>query len=242
MHGYRFVSVAALLLLAAPSLFAATAVLTVNNITGDGNVSNIGTSLEAVQWATNPADVINGVSFGYYGTGLNSLYWDTIDHGVTVVSTAFNGGANAPFSMLSAPYQDILSGGFFRVDTNQVPFRFQNLTVGHAYQFQMFFDDSRGFSGVGGRMQTIGSLATTVNTIVAAENTADALGGVGQYVTGTFVADATTQTVPIQGSVATQLNAFQIRDITNVPEPTSMAILGLGGVAWLARRAVRRPR
>ena len=68
-------------------------------------------------------------------------------------------------------------------------------------------------------------------------------GGVGQYVIGTFTADATTQQIVFQGEGtglnggSTQINAFQLRAI---PEPASTELLGIFGVYGMCQRR-RRP-
>ncbi len=61
----------------------------------------------------------------------------------------------------------------------------------------------------------------------------------GQFVTGNFTADSTTQVVRITGS-RIGLNAVQIRI---VPEPSTLALASLGVVGvgtWFGRRRVRR--
>jgi len=70
----------------------------------------------------------------------------------------------------------------------------------------------------------------------------------GQWVTGTFVADATmTETLDLSasnsnqtlypGDGSPQVNLLQLRDITPVPEPASFALVGLGALALRRRRA-----
>jgi len=85
-----------------------------------------------------------------------------------------------------------------------------------------------------------------VNT--SATSTSTGAGGVGQFVTGTFTADATTQTISTFGGAANsatsgyrnQPSAIQIRA---VPEPSTLALASLGiiGVGtWFGRRRMRR--
>ena len=63
--------------------------------------------------------------------------------------------------------------------------------------------------------------------------------GPGLLMTGTFTADATTQDFTTSGfestgvSIGSQLNAITLYE---VPEPSSAALLGLGGLALILRR------
>lgn len=62
-------------------------------------------------------------------------------------------------------------------------------------------------------------------------------GNAGQFVTGTFTADATTQVVTLDsGTDGWQVNALQVR---SVPEPSSSVMLlgGLGLLTMLRRRS-----
>ena len=57
-------------------------------------------------------------------------------------------------------------------------------------------------------------------------------GGLGQFVVCTFTANATTQVFTYTSPEYAQINAFQVRDITAIPEPSSFAMV-LGGIANL---------
>ncbi|MDB4409051.1 PEP-CTERM sorting domain-containing protein, partial [Akkermansiaceae bacterium] len=74
----------------------------------------------------------------------------------------------------------------------------------------------------------------------------------GDYLIGTFTADAASQTFRMGATRAgnyvdgqaydnsnggqAQINALQVRDLGVVPEPSSTALLGLGGLALILRR------
>ena len=58
--------------------------------------------------------------------------------------------------------------------------------------------------------------------------------GLGQFVIGTFTADAATQDFSFSSN-ARQLNAIQLRAVA-VPEPSSIALVGLSGLGLLIRR------
>ena len=63
----------------------------------------------------------------------------------------------------------------------------------------------------------------------------------GTFITGTFTADSSLETITIDGSVdEQQINAFQLRNVTPTPEPASGLLFGIG-IAALAvrhRRAI----
>jgi hypothetical protein len=46
---------------------------------------------------------------------------------------------------------------------------------------------------------------------------------------GTFVADSASETITVTGNQDSLLNLMQVRDISAVPEPTSLALLAIGG-------------
>jgi hypothetical protein len=76
----------------------------------------------------------------------------------------------------------------------------------------------------------------------------EASGGVdGQWVSGTFNADssgmetlllAASNTDPTTGDGGSaQLNLLQVRDVSSVPEPASLCVMGLGTLVLFARRS-----
>lgn len=114
-------------------------------------------------------------------------------------------------------------------------FTFLNLTIGQEYFVQIWTNDSR--EGISGFLQTYTARNTSegANTNVAGEG-----GGVGQFVTGSFVANASGQVITLdaQGPLVLVYTALQLQA---VPEPTVVPMLVLGGVALgLSRRISRR--
>jgi len=104
------------------------------------------------------------------------------------------------------------------------------LTIGFEYQVQVFYGDNR--AGTAARDMVVGTAQPTVQA-TATENLAD-----GVWVIGTFTADATSQTFwagQTDSSTVSEISAFQVRQ-TAVPEPSSAALLGLGGLALIMRR------
>jgi hypothetical protein len=91
-------------------------------------------------------------------------------------------------------------------------------------------------------------------TLTGGANTSAALAygsganGPGQYILGTFVADGTgTETLTLNAfggadiGASAQINLLQLRDITPVPEPSTLAFLAMGtGALLLAFRRKNR--
>jgi hypothetical protein len=122
-----------------------------------------------------------------------------------------------------------------------------NLTQGDEYLLQFWVSDPRN-SVTQTRVESLTSSTggdTNAPTLdYEAPNSTD-----GQWVTGTFVADSTTtETLDLSASNSNpssgdsgspQVNLFQLRDITSVPEPASFALIGLGAMALCTRRRTR---
>jgi len=112
-----------------------------------------------------------------------------------------------------------------------------SLTVGYTYQLEIWTNRSN-------TANAQGFTATAGNSVVLDSNTTDAIGGVGQFVLGSFTADATSQAITFtpNGAGLVDFSAFQLRT-TAVPEPSAIALLIAGGVGLLlARRRSMRNR
>jgi outer membrane autotransporter protein len=109
-----------------------------------------------------------------------------------------------PFSNLSPAYQKILSSiaGIGRPET--VTLTMRQLTVGRIYTFQAWTNLS--FAGA----STFPVTANGVNPVTINPNPSNRTGGVGQFATGTFVADSPTQLITFLGSRQTFFSAFQL--------------------------------
>jgi hypothetical protein len=110
------------------------------------------------------------------------------------------------------------------------------LTNGAQYLIQFWVNDSRGTTPVPTRTTLVGGNSLAVNTTQTS-------GGIGQYITGTFTADSTTQSFPVIGGVGSvaYANAMQVRMLA-VPEPTQMVfVAGVGAAlgAWRMRKLRR---
>jgi hypothetical protein len=115
-------------------------------------------------------------------------------------------------------------------------FSIGGLTPGNTYTVQMFgvFDtraccaarDTRYGDG-------LGNLSDNVTR------------GDGETVLGAFIADAPTQLIEVLpgdggGGADPALSAYIVRDVTPIPEPTTLALAAIGGLGlWLRRRSHR---
>lgn len=205
---------------------------TAQQITGDADVSTNGVSDRAYLFAgaSGPTATINGVTF--------SEFSDQATDTTTFTGSANGafGSSNPPYSSLSTEYKSVLANGFFNLVTGtDATLTLNNLTVGTPYEIQVWVNDSRGFD----RSETVSGSPTLVF------NTTLSDGGLGQFVIGTFVADASSQLLtfsPATDSSVAQINGLQLRSIAAVPEPSSLVILGSGGLGLLAYGRRRRSR
>ncbi len=87
------------------------------------------------------------------------------------------------------------------------------MTVNEAYAVQIWVNDPRS-AGVG-RYETVSNTVASASTAQLLYNSLSAVGSAGQYVIGTFVADATTNrfTLLPSASGSVQLSAISVRDL-----------------------------
>jgi hypothetical protein len=97
------------------------------------------------------------------------------------------------------------------------------MTVGDTYLLQYWVNDGRSYGA--GRTETITGGDSTSAALTFGSDTT----GPGQYIMGTFVADSASETITVTGNQDSLLNLMQVRDISAVPEPTSLALLAIGG-------------
>jgi hypothetical protein len=209
-----------------------------NTISGTSDVSVVGTLHASANFGGSD-ETVNGVLFNAFPVSGNPTTVGNITLSSTGSLLQFTYSApattTAPYGDLPTEYKNILSP-FAYTDIQSQQVTVSGLTNGSAYAIQFWVQDPRNDGFVVGRTVTVGTTTLDVNTT-------DTLGGLGQWVVGTFTADATTQSfdlIPGGSPAATYANAVQVR---LVPEPSTLALAGIGLTALAGlevRRRVRR--
>lgn len=209
------------------------------NVSGDADVITTGTLVAARNFSqTQVTTTVNGVFFDIFPVpnGANAFIGipGVANFGFSDLEssdTAY-GSSSPPFSGLSASYQTLLSSGAGSSSGSTLTLTLLGLTNGTSYLFQWWTNDS-GLAYGGSNSTT----ASATNSVTLDENTTNAVGGVGQWASGTFTADSAIQAITISGA-RPEINAFQLRV---VPEPSTATLLAVSalicsGVALLRRR------
>jgi hypothetical protein len=220
-----------------------------HNITGSiSEVSTAGTIVNAFAFSTADSAVsttVNGVTFdpyafpyldqaGYSGQTSTSLgnYSFSEDQGYLTAydNLAYGSGA---FSGLSAEYATLLSSGASSTFYDTLSLTVSGLTIGKTYQFQWWDSNSSFASSSADGFSPGYSTAMAGNSVGLNANDGSNLGSLGQFAIGTFTADSLTQQIDFNGSsfygTDPMINAFQLRDVQAVPEPSTMALATLWG-------------
>ena len=203
-------------------------------ISGTTDVNTEGTLFAASSFGSNSVTV-NGVTFDAWspvpsGTaGVTSGNFTLLqpDTGFAILN-AF-GSSAPPFSGLPTEYQNLLSDSIYSFGPGSSTVTVSGLTNGQEYSIQFWANDSRPAIGA----------TQTVDGITLDVNTTNADGGVGQWIRGTFTADASFQNFNVSTvAPAGYYSAIQVRA---VPEPSSLAGLGVvgAGLAAVIRRRLR---
>ena len=188
----------------------------VQSITGDANVSTAGTLVRAANLTKNGGSydanvTLNGVTFvraPHSGTTTTLANGDTLvtSDSTTVGAYEGFGGSTAPFSGLSANYQTLLRSGHYNdgdlantAGTARITLTLKNLTVGTQYQVQIWVNDYRVVNLGQTNPGLITVVADSATSATLEHNVQNALGGIGQYVIGTFTATATTKVITLTG-------------------------------------------
>jgi hypothetical protein len=221
-------------------------------VSGPNDVSATGGLVEAVntgsdQNGSGATTTVNGVTFVGWPVNGGGVNFSPGGHFSFVAApgyfhSSFNGFGSAvpPFSSLPASYQTLLGWGNFSISstnpndfTGALTLTISGLIVGASYQFQWWTNDSRPFA-IGPVTATTGATGVSLSP-----NTTNAAGGLGQFATGTFVADGPTQSIVFSTTGnAVLVSGFQLRVI---PEPSAISLLmtgaALAGATWRVRRS-----
>lgn len=177
------------------------------NCSADTNILATGVLRYAYTW-NNTARTVNGVPFTVAGTSATAPAGGNVSlAGFNAVNqTAFNTTAN-PFASLSAAYRGMVLGSVYTTGNTLATVTLNNLIVGVDYQVQIWCGDPR--AGTTATRTT--TVTSGANTVVLDYNVGNVGGGVGQFVIGTFTADAGTQSFTVSGGASNQINALQLR-------------------------------
>ena len=208
-------------------------------ISGDSDVSTDGTLVAAFNM-NGPAVTVNGVTFASFtypfmattATNGNFTFTESPGH---MLAESNLGAANPPFNGLSANYQSLLSTAVSTDDNNTLTLNINGLTIGQQYEFEFFVNGSN-TAGT----DNFRTIASATNSVTLDDNTTNAVGGVGQFVIGTFTASSSSEFITFNGTDTTQaptINAFELRA---VPEPATMSIFIFGSALLGVSQALRR--
>lgn len=215
-------------------------------ITGDSDVKTNGSLLYAYNVGATGVSgtTVNSVAFLAYAFPANyntntvtvgSVAMTEIQQGYSLVSSNSLGGSSAPFTSLSSGYQTLLGSGGSSSQPASISVVFNGLTSGQQYLVQWWTNNSANGT-IDSYLGLNNTTATSnLNAVTLDANTTNVVGGLGQYVTGTFTATGTSQSMSLAatGTDAPLISAFQVRA---VPEPSAALLGGLGLLALLRRR------
>jgi hypothetical protein len=216
-------------------------------ITNDTDVSTSGTAAYAYNWS-GINQILNGVTFSTTGIANGT----TADGNLTLsgfggVSSNGYTSASAPFANLSPAYQATLQGAdyLYSATSSTVTITLNRLTSGDTYTVQVWVCDPSISSAWRDEILASGTNGVT-NCVTLDYNVNHSTGGVGQYATGIFTADAPTQSFTITGDfippnghasiIQPQLHAIQLRDTTATlaSNPTNITSSVSGGTLNLS--------
>ena len=195
----------------------------VETITGGSNIQSAGvTDLAGANFGrtTGTTTIVNNGSVDIEFKSLNSGQNVTLSNGVNVAAASAwgNWGGNGGISGVGGTFETVLDYNLGIEEGNPLSatITLSGLTNGTQYQIQFFADST------GSNTQKI-SGSDSMNSLT------------GKFVTGTFTADATSQVL----TVTYTDNNFAVANaltIGVIPEPATLGLLALGGLAMLKRK------
>jgi hypothetical protein len=206
-------------------------------ISGDSDVSTTGSLVYAYNIGNSAvqATTVNGVTFAPFvfpdrsafvtssGTGSATF----TEFGGALWGIATLGTGSTPYSNLSSDYRTLLDFGGGATPYDTITAALGGLTIGQQYQLQWWTSNAADIRSPGS-YALVSTQASATNQVTLDNNVTDAVGGLGQFVIGTFTADSTTQNVSFEGVGGDPLiNAFQVRA---VPEPSSVPEIDPTGI------------
>lgn len=178
---------------------------------------------------------VNGVTFAAYGSGPFNSFLSASGNDDRYGSYANPGTADANYNFLMQT--SIYSYG------SSMSFTWGGMTPGNTYELEFWVHDGRN-SVTAERSETLTGGANISAPLAYGFGS----GGLGQYILGTFVADGSgQQTISMSAfggpdiGPSAQITLLQLRDITPIPEPSTLAFLGAGfGILVLGFRRKNR--
>ncbi len=177
---------------------------------------------------------VNGVTFAAYGSGPFGSWVST-----SGLDDRYGSYANP--NTADANYNYVLQTAIYSYG-EPISLTWGGMTAGDTYQLEFWVNDGRN-SVTAERSETLTGGANT--SAALAYGTGSGGTGPGQFILGTFVADGSgQQTITLNPSggadigASAQINLLQLRDITSVPEPSTIGLFAAGMVMLLG--VVRR--